>query len=190
MYESLAAPIVALYGRLLTLKLLPRTGWLQRGQANPESVAEHTFGVASLALFVSEQIPDLDRGRLLSLALLHDMAEALFGDLPVGARRYFGTDAKHEAERRAMHELLEGMPGAEHYMELWDDYATRSSREARLIKQLDRLEMLAQALAYERAGNRLMVEFWGDIDDGWSDEFPLVRDMAAELRARIMAERT
>ncbi|NJL05633.1 MAG: HD domain-containing protein [Chloroflexaceae bacterium] len=188
MYESSAAPIVALYGRLLALKLLPRTGWLQRGQAAPESVAEHTFGVASLALLVSEQIPDLDRGKLLALALVHDMAEALFGDLPIGARRYFGAEAKHEAERRAMQELLAGLPDPDcaTYLALWDEYASRNSREARLIKQLDRLEMLVQALAYKRAGNQAMVEFWEDIDDGWSAEFPLVAAMAAELRAQIM----
>lgn len=187
MYESSAAPIVALYGQLLTLKLLPRTGWLQRGQAAPESVAEHTFGVASLALLVSEQIPDLDRGKLLALALVHDMAEALFGDLPTGARRYFGAEAKHEAERRAMQELLAVLPDSTIYLDLWDEYASRSSREARLIKQLDRLEMLLQALAYKRAGNQAMNEFWEDIDNGWSDEFPLVAAMAAELRTQIMA---
>jgi putative hydrolase of HD superfamily len=187
MNNSQAASILALNDRLLALKLLPRTGWLQRGQATPESVADHTFGVASLALFIGDQIPDIDRGRLLSMALLHDMAEALCGDLPVGARRYFGAEAKREAERRAMLELLQDVPNAEQYMELWDDYTARASREARLLKQLDRLEMLAQALAYERAGNRAMAEFWEDIDEGWSDEFPLVRAMADEMRARVVA---
>ncbi|NJL34188.1 MAG: HD domain-containing protein, partial [Chloroflexaceae bacterium] len=137
-------------------------------------------------LFVGDQVPDIDRGRLLSIALLHDMAEALFGDLPVGARRYFGIEAKHEAERLAMQELLSEVPNAAEYLELWDDYAARASREARLVKQLDRLEMLAQAAAYERAGNRNMDEFWQDFDEGWSEEFPIIQELADELRMQII----
>jgi putative hydrolase of HD superfamily len=181
MEDQRASTILSLYNRLLALKHLPRTGWLQRGVLKTESVAEHTFGVAALALLVGDQIPDLDRGRLLTLALLHDMAEALMGDLPVGARRFFGAQAKQDAEYRAMDELVGDSPNAEEYLALWKEYSERESREARLIKQLDRLEMLLQALAYERAGHRGMAEFWEDIDTGWSDEFPLVKEMAAGL---------
>jgi putative hydrolase of HD superfamily len=181
MDDQRASTIVSLHSRLLTLKMLPRTGWLQRGVANGESVAEHTFGVAALALLVGDQVPDIDRGRLLAIALLHDMAEVLIGDLPASSRRFFSTAAKKEAEHQAMIELLNGLPQAEEYLALWSEYAHRASGEARLVKQLDRLEMLAQALAYERAGNPAMAEFWEDIDQDWSDEFPLVQQMAQQL---------
>lgn len=178
-----AVRIMDLHSRLLTLKLLPRTGWLQRGMTNVESIAEHTFSLASLALFVSDQIPELDRGRLLTIALLHDMAEALVGDLPFSARRLFGAEAKQEAERNGMMELLNGFPQAEEYLELWEEYAAGGSREARLVKQLDRVEMLSQALAYERAGSRVMYEFWEDVAEGWSDEFPIVCAIVEHLIA-------
>ncbi len=181
MDDQSARSILALHHRLLSLKLLPRTGWLQRGVTNVESIAEHTFGVASLALFVGDLVPDIDRGRLLAIALLHDIAEVLTGDLPASARRLFGPEAKRVAEQHAMSELLRGLPQADEYMALWLEYLRKESREARLVKQLDRLEMLAQALAYERAGNRAMAEFWEDIDEGWSDEFPMLGDMAAHL---------
>lgn len=176
-----AATIVSLHSRLLALKLMPRTGWLQRGQATPESIAEHTFGVASLALLVGAQVPDIERGRLLEIALLHDMAEALTGDLPASARRLFGKAAKQAAEHRAMVELFGPLPHAEAHLALWDDYCQQASREARLVKQLDRLEMLAQALLYERSGSRAMAEFWEDAAQGWSAEFPLVEAMALRL---------
>jgi putative hydrolase of HD superfamily len=183
MDDQRAATIVTLYSRLLTLKNLPRAGWLQRGVMKAETVAEHTFGVASLALLVGDMVPDIDRGRLLAIALLHDMAEVLVGDLPLTASRLFGNTAKHQAEEAAMCELLEGLPQMEDYLALWQDYETRASREARLVKQLDRLEMLSQALAYERAGSRVMGEFWQGADEGWSDEFPQVRTLAAQLLA-------
>lgn len=183
MNDQRAATIVDLHARILSLKLLPRTGWLQRGLTNVESIAEHTFSVASLALLVGDMYPDLDRGRVLAIALLHDLAEALIGDLPASARRLFGAAVKQEAERRALIELLAGLPQAEEYLDLWTEYAEGSSPEARLVKALDRLEMLSQALAYERAGHRGMAEFWHDIDfnESWSDEFPMIRALAARL---------
>lgn len=183
MYEQTAHALLALYSQVATLKLLPRTGWLQRGVAAAESVAEHTFGVAALALLVGDAIDGLDRAKLLTLALLHDMAEALLSDLPASARRLIGAEHKHQAERRAMEELFARGLGFKHYAELWAEYTSGASAEARLIKELDRIEMLTQALAYERAGNRGLGEFWRGADEGWSDEFPLVRAMAEQLVA-------
>jgi putative hydrolase of HD superfamily len=176
------ATLSMLQRRLQTLKLLPRTGWLQRGTPHAESIAEHSFGVAALALLVGDQHPTLDRGRLLAIALLHDMAEALVGDLPASASRLFGKVAKHEAERKAMLELFGGLAEGEGYLALWEEYSRAASPEARLVKALDRLEMLGQALAYERAGSRGLDEFWEE-RDGWGEEFPLVRALADSLYA-------
>ena len=204
MHEQTAQALLTLYSQVAALKLLPRAGWLQRGVAVAESVAEHTFGVAVLALLIGERAgipsPDLDfsdgkggggqpgtqieRGKLLAIALLHDLAEALLSDLPASARRLIGADAKRAAERRAIEELFADLPDRAQYLALWDEYAAGASAEARLVKELDRIEMLAQALAYERAGSRTLAEFWDGAEHGWSEEFPLVRALAAELIAQ------
>ncbi len=189
MHHPSEPDLLTLYSRLATLKLLPRAGWLQRGVAGPESVAEHTFGVTALALLVGDQLPDLDRGKLLAIALLHDLAEALLGDLPASARRLFGAEAKHAAERHAAEELFADLPNRDEYLALWDEYARAASREARLVKGLDRIEMLAQALAYERAGSRALAEFWAGAESGWGDEFPILRRLADDLIARRAALR-
>lgn len=185
MTDFSAAAIIALQQRLLALKLLPRTGWLQRGVAQPESIAEHTFGVATLALLVGDSVPDIRRERLLVMALLHDLAEAVIGDLPHAARNYLGKATKDDAERRALADLLAPLPACDAYMQVWDEYTQRTSREARLLKQLDRLEMLIQAVAYAQAGNRLMDEFWHDLHEGWDADFPIMHELAAELAAQI-----
>lgn len=171
MHKPRAASIAALAERIVTLKLLPRTGWLQRGVAAAESVAEHSFGVAALALIFAATDPTLDRSRLLAIAIIHDMAEALLGDLPLTARRLLGEHTKRDAEYRALAELFAAMPERERLVELWQDYASGVTREARLVKALDRAETLAQALAYERAGNDDLGEFWRGATDGL-DEFP------------------
>ena len=94
---------------------------------------------------------------------------------------------KHAAERSALEEMLAKLPNRAEYLALWDEYARGCSREARLVKSIDRIEMLAQALAYERAGSRALGEFWEDIDDGWGDEFPVLRELAAEIMERRTA---
>ena len=182
MHDPTAHNLLALYQQIIALKLLPRTGWLQRGVARPESVAEHSFGVVALALLVGDAVGGLDRGRLLAIAVLHDMAEALMSDLPASATRFLGADVKHDAERRALEELFARMPAAAEYLALWEEYAAGSSREARLVKGLDQVEMLAQALAYERSGSRALAEFWPG-GAGWSDEFPILRQLAEQLAA-------
>lgn len=174
--------LVELQSRLMALKLLPRTGWLQRGLRDVESVAEHSFGVATLALVVGDLHPGLDRAKLLSIALLHDLAEALIGDLPASARRLFSAQAKQSAERKAMGELFGGLPQEEEYLLLWEEYAQGASAEARLVKVLDRIEMLAQALSYERAGARNLGEFWDNLDS-LGEEFPEARVLAERLFA-------
>ena len=77
MHEQTAQPLLTLYSQAAALKLLPRTGWLQRGVAHAESVAEHTFGVAVLALLIGDSVTGLDRGRTLELALLPFYAYAI-----------------------------------------------------------------------------------------------------------------
>ena len=176
------AAITGLCAQIAALKLLPRTGWLQRGVNPAESIAEHCFGVALLALVFAGAIPGIDRGKLLAIALLHDLAEAALGDLPAAARRHLRPDVKLAAERSALAELVVALPDADQFLALWEEYAQASSAEARLVKALDRLELLAQALAYERAGNRALDEFWQGAEDGW--EFPQVRAAAADLLAQ------
>lgn len=175
MNDQTAALYAQLAERILSLKLLPRTGWLQRGVTAAESVAEHSFGIAALALVFTAADDSLDRERVLAMALVHDFAEALLGDLPLSARRLIGEDAKRDAERRAVAALCAALPGSDRLVRLWEEYAAGATREARFVKALDHVETLVQALAYERAGNRSLDEFWVDATEGLA-EFP---DLAA-----------
>ena len=124
-YARLADQIVA-------LKLLPRVGWLQRGIANAESVAEHSFGLAALALIFTAADDSVDRERVLAMALVHDVAEALIGDLPFSARRLIGEAVKRDAERiwRGRRRRLFGirLSGGQERGE--DRYKRRNNRQA------------------------------------------------------------
>ena len=84
------------------LKWVTRSGWAMRGVPDPESVAEHSWGVAVLALVLAQESgAPLDRGRLLTTALLHDLQEVVTGDIPSPATGYFPPGAKRQAEEAA-----------------------------------------------------------------------------------------
>ncbi len=152
------------------LKHLPRMGWLFAGVADPESVAEHSFSAAVLALFLAESINEtwsdedldgpLDVNRVVRLALIHDLAESMLTDLPKRSADLLGADVKHDAEARAMTALLTGLPGGDGDIELWREYDTASTVEARVVKDADKLEMVHQALRYSRRGHANLDEFW------------------------------
>ncbi|WP_010478525.1 HD domain-containing protein [Thermococcus zilligii] len=138
------------------LKKLRRTGWLLRGIPNPESIADHSFRTALITLFLGEELRrrgvDLDLERALKIALIHDLGEARITDIPLPAQGYFN---KVEGERKALAEMV----GSE-YLALFDEYEQESTPEGKLVKFADRLEMLLQALEYEKAGFRGLEEFW------------------------------
>lgn len=154
------------------LKQLPRTGWLLHGVQPCESVADHTTGVALLTLALASAINvewqaaglerPIDAGRAVMLAVLHDLAESVVTDLPRRTTQLIGAEIKRRAEAQALTDILTGLPGNDDYATLWAEYAMTSSPEARLVHDADALEMVHQALQYERAGHRTLGEFWRD----------------------------
>ena len=84
-----------------TLKRMPRSGWLMRGVPHVESVAEHSFGVAFVALALADALQAsgdledaLDLEKVLVMALLHDLAEVRLTDLPLRAARLLPDSGK------------------------------------------------------------------------------------------------
>lgn len=139
--------------RALALKDEMRRGWQRIGIERPESVADHSWGVALLALAAAEDRPQLDRARLLELAIVHDLAEAVVGDLVPGEYAHKGE--KIARERRGLEELVDTLPVAlrARLLARFEELASDTSREAHLIHQLDKLEMAFQAARYSSQGS-------------------------------------
>jgi putative hydrolase of HD superfamily len=153
-----------------TLKRLPRTGWLLAGVAAPESVADHNWATALLAMLLAEAVnrdpaaegldTPLDMARLLQIALVHDLAEAEVTDLPRRTTLLLGKPAKLQAEAAALAQLTARLSGGEALVARWEEYSAASSPEARLVIDADKLELVHQALTYTRFGARGLEEFW------------------------------
>ncbi|ELY47929.1 MULTISPECIES: HD domain-containing protein [Natronorubrum] len=138
---------------LLELKDELRTGWVLRGIESPESVAAHTWGTATLCLFYADRA-DVDRDRAVSMALVHDLAEARTGDIPTRAAdvddtQELSSDEKERLERAAITDLLEPFETDE-WLSLWEEYEARETPTAQFVKDMDLLDNCLQALQYER----------------------------------------
>ena len=144
------------------LKTTPRTGWAVKGVPDFESVADHSHGVAFIALLMTDLVAgDFDREKVVSMAVMHDLPESVTGDLSLGGSRLLPKGAKAEAEKLAMVELFEGHGFGPRWQALWQEFEDQATREARLVRDADRIDLLVQALVYERTtGTVQLAEFW------------------------------
>jgi len=169
-----------------SLKRMQRTGWAMRGVPYVESIADHIMGTTFVALALADVLnadgQGLDVEQVLLMALVHDLAEVRLTDLPASAARLIPAEVKSRAEAEAMAALLAPLPGASRLLGLWQAFEDRDSREGRLVRDADKLEMMVQCLRYELAGSRGLDEFWEAIDAlVW--HYPLSGELYARLRA-------
>jgi putative hydrolases of HD superfamily len=130
------------------LKTTSRSGFTSAGR--PESVAEHTWRLCLMALVLRPEFPDVDFAKLVKMCLVHDLGEAIGGDVPAPeqARRLAGDPSAGKAveERQNLLTLLEPLPALlkAEIAALWDEYEAAESPEARIAKALDKLETILQ----------------------------------------------
>jgi putative hydrolase of HD superfamily len=150
---------LAVWLRATRLKRLFRQGWLKRGidEAHCESVADHSFGVALLALLLAPKREGVDRERAVLMALVHELGEAYAGDItPVDG---VTKDEKRRLEGESLARVLEGSPERGFILDLWEEYEANASATARFVKELDRLEMGFEASVHAAEGSQRMGEF-------------------------------
>ena len=171
--------ILRFWSLALRLKRLRRTGWLDRGVTDPESSADHSWGVALLSGLLARDHPELDRERILLLSLVHDLPEAVAGDPtpfdhvrdPAGiiASGHFSTTpeytdsartAKRQAEEAALDDMLRDLPAAlaADICAAWHEYEAGQTPEARFVRQIDKLETLLQAEDYRDRQPDLVID--------------------------------
>eukprot|EP00069_Balaena_mysticetus_P020875 bmy_13457T0 len=151
------------------LKRVPRTGWVYRNVQKPESVSDHMYRMAIMALVTKDE--HLNKDRCVRLALVHDMAECI----------------------EAMKQLTQLLPEdlRKELYELWEEYETQSSAEAKFVKQLDQCEMILQASEYEDLENKpgRLQDFFNSTAGKFShpEIAQLVSELEAERNANIAA---
>lgn len=161
------------------LKDTLRSGHTSGGR--PESTAEHSWRLCLMAVALEDELPGIDLGHLLRLLVLHDLGEAVSGDIPAPEQQ-----ADKTADERAdLLSLLAPLPdpARARLLALWDEYNAVATPEARLAKGLDRLETVLQ---HSQGANPPDFDYRFNLGYGraHTDAHPLI----AALRAPVDAE--
>ncbi|KAL1464080.1 hypothetical protein WDU94_003762 [Cyamophila willieti] len=177
--SDIAANQLAFLGEMGKLKHIKRTGWVLRNVTEPETISGHMYRMAVMTFLLEDNNESqLNRTRCMELALLHDMAECIVGDLTP----YCGVskEEKHRREDEAMKTLksLCHKQGERMYS-LFQEYETQQTAEARFVKELDIIDMLVQAFEYEKSQHIDLSEFFDN--NKYTFKFPLTKSLHQEL---------
>ncbi|CAH8868733.1 unnamed protein product [Trichobilharzia szidati] len=132
------------------LKRTVRTGWTRYNIDAPESVSDHMYRMALMASVIPKKDREnLNIDRLVKMAIVHDLAECIVGDITP----YCGVSKEEKLSREtdAMKHLC-GLISEENgteIMNLWKEYSEQKTPDAIICKDFDKLEMLLQAYEYE-----------------------------------------
>jgi putative hydrolase of HD superfamily len=155
-----------------------REGWVMSGVPDPEDVAAHSAGVGVAALLIADRMEvPVDRGRLLAMALLHDLGEARTGDIPLVRK----TAADDVIEHAAADAMVADLPAA--WRQALAEYRAQETAEARIVKAADKLQMMAKVLAYEAEGRGDLSRFWGNPRNFHDAGLPAARALFEAVRA-------
>ena len=124
------------------LKTVTRTFWTSEGKQ--ESTAEHSWRLSLFALSLRAWFPELDFAKVLSLVAVHDLGEAISGDISAVAQA--GAPPKVDQERRDLLQLLAPAPVVvrDQLVTLWEEYNAAITAEAKFVKAIDKLETILQ----------------------------------------------
>ncbi|CAJ0911016.1 9413_t:CDS:10 [Entrophospora sp. SA101] len=142
-----------------------RTGWVDNGIKDPESISDHMHRMSILALLLDD--PTLDRNKCVKMAVVHDLAECIV-----------------EAMKHLCKELLNDSQQSKEIFDLWQEYEDGISNEAKFVKDLDKFELILQAFEYEQSQNKDLEEFFESTKGKFNHS--LVKSWVGELYRKRM----
>ncbi len=165
------------------LKEVPRTGWHIYEVSNPETVSDHAYRLAMMCLHYCPK----NTMRCVGMALVHDLPEVIVGDIAIRKQKVdqeITDEEKHEKELAAAKQLFSGQP---EMLSLWMEYEGNETDEAKLVHDLDKVEMVLQALEYQRGGRspHVLEEFFQT--SGSRIQTEKGKELWNEIRRRFLA---
>ena len=111
-------------------------------RGDPESVAEHSWRAALMAMLLAPEFPGVEIDRVVRMCIIHDLGEAVTGDIPT----FLKNRADEETEDRAVAGMLATLPEEtrREFSALFAEMNALETPEARLYKIIDKLEAVIQ----------------------------------------------
>jgi putative hydrolase of HD superfamily len=166
------------------LKRKKRAGWIRHDVENSESVAEHSFGTAILALILSHRF-GLDSDKTTKMALVHDFAEYSVPDFTPFDD--ISQEEKFRLEKEAIENISSTLEDGEEILSLWQEFENGETNESKFVRKLDKLEMMFQTIEYaEEQPDKDLELFWKMIE---SFEFGELKEIFESLRNKKQASK-
>lgn len=152
-----------------SLKYQKRTGWVNLEIRDPESIADHMYRMSIIAMGINADNYEetVDLSKCVKISLLHDIAEALVGDIVPHDAQVDKTE-KSAREYKTIIYLADlvkpyNVKFSQEMVDLWLDYEHQRNFEAKIVKDIDKYELLIQAYQYEvkNEGKVDLTEFFG-----------------------------
>lgn len=123
-------------------KLKCHTRHCSTSSGRPESVAEHSWRTALMAILTASAFPEADMDKVIRMCLIHDLGEAFTGDIP----SFDKTEADSKTEALALRQWVQtfSSPEREEWLALYEEMEAQQTQEARIYKALDKLEAVIQ----------------------------------------------
>lgn len=160
------------------LKCNTRHCWTSNGRQ--ESVADHSWRLAVMALLVADEFPDINCEKVIKMCLIHDLGEAITGDIPV----FLKTKKDQETEDFAIADLLKLLPEniKLEFTKLFSEMAELNTQESKLVKALDKLEAL---ISHNEAHISTWIPHEYSLNLNYADEYVTYSDYLNTLRKEI-----
>lgn len=163
--ENSASPI-PFFHLLERLKTTKREGWRRFGITAGESISDHMYRMSVMTMLAPPSLaPRLNLPHCMKMALIHDMAESLVGDITPVDNVNKEEKARREADvmNYISKNLLGGVPGGmltgDEILKVFQEYEDNETLEAKYVHDIDKMELLLQMLEYERTHELDLSEF-------------------------------
>ncbi|KAL6246324.1 hypothetical protein RBB50_006560 [Rhinocladiella similis] len=156
--ENTSSP-VPFFHYVERLKVEKREGWRRFGILKGESIADHMYRMSLITMLAPPELSKrLDIPRCTKMALVHDMAEGLVGDLtPVDG---VPKPEKNRREAATMDWVAQSLLGKVHggvngqdIRAVWQEYEDSETLESKFVHDVDKIELILQMVEYERSSN-------------------------------------
>ncbi|OGG79978.1 hypothetical protein A3A39_01180 [Candidatus Kaiserbacteria bacterium RIFCSPLOWO2_01_FULL_54_13] len=134
-----------------SLRNIPRA-WIQHLATDCSSTLEHTLRVVFLSLLIARKEGVKNEEKLIKMALVHDLAETRTADLAYVHKVYTTSD-----DARAARDLFAGTVFAD-LEEILKEYEKRASKEAKIVKDADNLDVDLELRELRERGNQVAVK--------------------------------
>ncbi|MBI1838948.1 MAG: HD domain-containing protein [Candidatus Colwellbacteria bacterium] len=126
-----------------------------------ESVAEHSFYVAYftsvIVYFLKKCGEDIDEAKALKIALVHDMEEAISGDILTPFKHYNNEilEAIRKVNRDTIPLVFEDLPNdlKMQFISFWNEDTEQVTKEAQVVKLADKISLICKCYEEVKVGN-------------------------------------